>query len=165
MVCSSRNYKTGEKHDVSFRKRNVERIVLRNNNNCNFAKNQHTFFSLYFAFTSKLNLIISVNSLHYPPKMHSNHILLEEPIRMASILEPSKAVSLCFRPQIPFFFFTCFSLVIHLVFDDSLFLWWRFWCCSRVSSRQWPRSWVRWVLSLDPSKLSLAAWKLGCLVI
>lgn len=25
--------------------------------------------------------------------MHSNHLLLEEPIRMASILEPSKAVS------------------------------------------------------------------------
>lgn len=26
--------------------------------------------------------------------MHSNHLLLEEPIRMASILEPSKAVSI-----------------------------------------------------------------------
>jgi hypothetical protein len=25
--------------------------------------------------------------------MHSSHLLLEEPIRMASILEPSKAVS------------------------------------------------------------------------
>ena len=27
-------------------------------------------------------------------KMHSNHLLLEEPIRMASILEPSKSVSI-----------------------------------------------------------------------
>ena len=35
--------------------------------------------------------------------MHSNHLLLEEPIRMASILEPSKAVRFSI-PNFDFFF-------------------------------------------------------------
>ncbi|KAL4018606.1 hypothetical protein IC575_022206 [Cucumis melo] len=39
--------------------------------------------------------------------MHSNHLLLEEPIRMASILEPSKALSLAFSVLILLPSFNC----------------------------------------------------------
>lgn len=43
---------------------------------------------------SPLAVVDHLRSLHYPiPKMHSSHLLLEEPIRMASILEPSKSVN------------------------------------------------------------------------
>lgn len=90
--------------------------------------------------------------------MHSNHLLLEEPIRMASILEPSKAVSI-------FILFYFILLDLCICVND--------WGVDglpgvggcRVSSLQWRRSWARWAHALSRSRLFQLVLKLECLVI
>lgn len=44
--------------------------------------------------------------------MHSNHLLLEEPIRMASILEPAKAVSQCVCGGLRFCIDLCICMIL-----------------------------------------------------
>ncbi|KAL5973580.1 hypothetical protein ACLOJK_030231 [Asimina triloba] len=64
----------------------------------------HRFASLHRPRANPLSLLVSRESgrstrktKQPPKKMHATHLLLEEPIRMASILEPSKAV--CISPS------------------------------------------------------------------
>lgn len=47
-------------------------------------------------------------------KMQSNHLFLEEPIRMASILEPSKAVNIFVSYLILHVFIIDFSVILLL---------------------------------------------------
>lgn len=95
-------------------------------------------------------------------KMHSSHLLLEEPIRMVSILEPSKAVS-------NFFFFFFFVLLLLLFFDVLfsfllLVCFLNLFCVFRVSFPQWQRLLERSVPNLDRSRLFLLVLKLECQV-
>lgn len=75
--------------------------------NKNFNKNPSKPALIQGLFTFRLSLALKYLSLRLifgfatesyrrSSKMHSSHLLLEEPIRMASILEPSKAVSIFF---------------------------------------------------------------------
>ncbi|KAL4020525.1 hypothetical protein IC575_019305 [Cucumis melo] len=48
------------------------------------------FFFFFFLLLLRFLHLLSITP-DYPSTMHSNHLLLEEPIRMASILEPSKS--------------------------------------------------------------------------
>lgn len=119
--------------------------------------------------------------------MPSSHLLLEEPIRMASILEPSKAVSFSsYSPSFFLFLFfavnvfaiwfffsiyrsiACFFIepfVLDLLFLNKIYydLLFMFFFC-RVFFLQWQRSLEHWVLNLDLLKLFLAVSKLACLV-
>ena len=72
--------------------------------NKNFNKNPSKPALIQGLFTFRLSLALKYLSLRLifgfatesyrrSSKMHSSHLLLEEPIRMASILEPSKPVS------------------------------------------------------------------------
>lgn len=84
--------------------------------------------------------------------MHSSHLLIEEPIRMISILEPSKPVS-------SFAFFFILQYYFHFFYFFKYIF-----CICRISSLQWRRSLVLSVLNLDRSRLFLLALKLECLV-
>lgn len=85
-----------------------------------------TWFTLHSSLHTPIALR-SVNSLsttseiswRLSVKMHSNHLLLEEPIRMASILEPSKAVSpVNFNSWIPSLFFSLIFVFTHVIIRD-----------------------------------------------
>lgn len=98
--------------------------------------------------------------------MPSSHLLLEEPIRMASILEPSKPVSLFFLSR--FSVFSSFSFPIYgsiacfVFIIIYLFMLFFFFC--RAFFLQWLRSLGHWDLNLDPLRLFLVVSRLGCLV-
>lgn len=98
-------------------------------------------------------------------KMQSHHLLLEEPMRMASILEPSRSVSF---HQTNEYYFVCVcvfwngEMLINCLIFFYHYCYLKLFC--RISFLLCRRSWERLARNRDQLTLFLIVWMLECQV-